>query len=95
MAIGFEFEFTTVVLVVMRLVVFGLALGITVTSFRAYNRAGTDRLESAFIGFAFISMGVALTTLGAHIESWELAFRIVETIPFMIGFSMLYFAMYR
>lgn len=83
------------VLSLLRLVVFALALGLTLISFQAYNARGSKRLESAFIGFAFISMGVALTSLRTQIADIETIFQIAETIPFIIGFSMLYLSLYR
>lgn len=83
------------VLALMRLVVFALALGLTLISFQAYRQKRSDRLEAAFIGFAFISMGVALTSLRAQFTVWTTPFKIVETIPFIVGFSMLYVSLYR
>lgn len=84
------------VLAVMRLVVFGLSLGLTLISFQAYrNRPNDDRLESAFIGFAFLSMGVAMTALRTHLDAWVIYFQMVETIPFIVGFGMLYLSLYR
>jgi len=52
------------------------------------------------IGFAFVSMGVAtssiITQLGADAtEIVRLFFRMAETIPFIVGFSMLYLSLYR
>lgn len=46
------------VLLLARLVVFGMALGLTLISFQAYRKQETERLQYAFLGFAFISMGV-------------------------------------
>ena len=54
-----------IVLTLMRFVVFGLSLGLTLISFQAYTKKQTDRLQYAFIGFAFISMGVAVGALVA------------------------------
>lgn len=88
-------ELSTAVLLLLRLVLFGLALGLTVISFQAYRENGGKRLESAFVGFAFISMGVAMTTISDQVEALPLLFSIVETIPFIIGFSMLYVSLYR
>lgn len=83
-------------LAVLRLAVFALSLGLTLISFQAYrSRPNSQRLESAFIGFAFLSMGVALTALRTNIAEWNLVFQIVETIPFIIGFGMLYVSLYR
>jgi hypothetical protein len=89
------------VLTLMRLAVFGLTLGITLISFQAYRKRGTERLQYAFMGFAFISMGVAvssvITQLGvASAGAITLAlFQMAETIPFIIGFAMLYVSLYR
>ena len=88
------------VLLVMRFTVFGLALGITIISFQAYQQRGTQRLQYAFLGFAFISMGVAIssviTQLGAGAsELVRTFFQLAEAVPFIIGFSMLYVSLYR
>jgi len=87
-------------LLLLRFVVFGLALGITIVSFQAYRQRRTKRLQYAFLGFAFISMGVAITSvitqLGSNTDPLVgVFFQMVETIPFIIGFSMLYLSMYR
>jgi len=89
-----------IVLTLMRFTVFGLTLGITLISFQAYQKKRTERLQYAFVGFAFISMGVAIssviTQLGADAEELILLFfQMVETVPFIIGFSMLYLSLYR
>lgn len=88
------------VLVLMRFIVFGLTLGITLISFQAYQKRQTDRLQYAFLGFAFISMGVAIssviTQFGADAsELVRIFFQMAETIPFIIGFSMIYLSLYR
>jgi len=89
------------VLVVMRLVVFALTLGITLISFQAYRKKPSDRLQYAFMGFAFISMGVAITSvitqlgIGNAEELVRIFFGMTETIPFIIGFTMLYLSLYR
>ena len=89
------------VLVIMRLAVFGLTLGITLISFQAYRKRPSDRLQYAFMGFAFISMGVAvssvITQLGidSAAEIVRIFFGMTETIPFIIGFTMLYLSLYR
>jgi hypothetical protein len=84
-----------IALSVMRLVLFGLALGLTLISFQAYTKKQTDRLQYAFIGFAFISMGVALMTLTTQLTETLILFQLVITIPFIIGFSMLYVSLFR
>ena len=88
-------------LVVMRLAVFGLTLGITLISFQAYQKRPSDQLQYAFLGFAFISMGVAVTSVITQLgvngasELVRIFFGMTETIPFIIGFSMLYVSLYR
>lgn len=84
-----------VLLMGMRLIVFGLALGLTMISFQAYQQNPTNRLETAFIGFAFLSMGIALTTLRSQAGQLQVFFELVETVPLIIGFSMFYVSLYR
>lgn len=86
----------------MRLVLFGLALGLTIISYQSYSDRGSKRLESAFIGFAFISMGLAVSTLNSQLWSSVATedvvfyfFQIAEVIPFIVGFAMLYVSLYR
>lgn len=94
---------THMLLVLMRLVMFALALGLTVISYQAYSERGSKRLESAFIGFAFVSMGMGVSTLNSQISFGMnqiggltfMVFQIVETIPFILGFAMLYLSLYR
>jgi hypothetical protein len=88
-------QLATLLLMVLRLAVFALALGLTLISFQSYRARQSKRLESAFIGFAFLSMGVGLTTMSTQVPGWETLFGIVETIPFIIGFGMLYLSLYR
>jgi len=47
------------------------------------------------LGLTFISMGAAMTTLNAQLGATPIAFDIAETIPFIIGFAMLYPSPYR
>ena len=84
-----------ILLVGLRLVVFALAGGITLISFQAYQQKQSDRLESAFIGFAFISMGVAVAMLGTYSDANRVLFDIAEVVPFIIGFAMLWRSLYR
>lgn len=85
-----------VVLALMRLILFGLAILLTVISFQAYTQQKSQRLEFAFIGFAFISMGTALSNLTVQVNTVDQElFLIAETIPFIIGFAMLYLSLYR
>ncbi|MFB6162413.1 MAG: hypothetical protein ABEJ86_03105 [Halococcoides sp.] len=89
------------VLVIMQLVVFGLSLGITVISFQAYRDTGSERLQYAFIGFAFLSMGVALGNVFTQIgtmtgsELTKIFFQTTRTVPFAVGFAALYVSLYR
>jgi len=88
-------------LVLMRMVVFGLTLGITLISFQAYRKRPSERLQYAFVGFAFISMGVAVTSVITQLSTSQTGpladvfFQMAETIPFIIGFAMLYVSLYR
>jgi hypothetical protein len=89
------------VLILMRLVLFGLSLGLTLISFQAYAKRQTERLQYAFIGFAFISMGIAVTNLTTQVgvdgtlgRTLHLL-RIAETVPFIVGFVMIYLSLYR
>jgi hypothetical protein len=89
------------VLVLVRLVLFGLSLGLTLISFQAYTKRPSERLQYAFIGFAFISMGIAVTNLTTQVAldgdlgSTLHLLQIAETIPFIIGFVMIYLSLYR
>ena len=88
------------VLLVMRFAMFGLSLGLTVISFQAYRKRPSQRLQYAFLGFAFLSMGVAvssvITQLGADSsELVRLFFQMTGALPLIIGFSMLYVSLYR
>ncbi len=89
------------VLILMRLVLFGLSLGLTLISFQAYSKRGSERLQYAFIGFAFISMGIAVTNLttqvavGGELGRTLYLLQIVETVPFIVGFVMIYLSLYR
>jgi len=82
---------------VLRLVMFALALGLTVISFQAYRQQQSDRLEQAFIGFAFVSMGTAVMVLSARAAGagdFGLMLNVAETVPFIVGFGMLYRSLY-
>lgn len=79
----------------LQLVLFALALGLTLISFQAYRQNRTKRLEFAFIGFAFISMGVAVAAIVEQVGQAGVFFDIAETVPFIVGFAMLYLSLYR
>ncbi|MDZ7747248.1 MAG: hypothetical protein U5K28_12430 [Halobacteriales archaeon] len=91
-----------IVLLLLRLILFGFSLGLTLISFRAYRRNRTDRLKLAFIGFAFISMGVAvmsLTTqllLSAREYGIEIfvSLEVVGALLLCVGFGALYYSLY-
>ncbi len=89
------FDVMWILLAVMRLLLFGLALGLTLISYQAYAYKQTRQLKFAFVGFAFVSMGVALTTVLTQFRATTPAFQVLETIPFIVGFCMLYLSMYR
>jgi hypothetical protein len=89
------------VLILLRLTLFGLSLGLTLISFQAYAKRQSERLQFAFIGFAFISMGVAMTNLttqvsvGGGLSREILLLQMAETVPFIVGFVMIYLSLYR
>ena len=89
------------VLILLRLTLFGLSLGLTLISFQAYLKRQSERLQFAFIGFAFMSMGVAVTNLTTQVSvggglGRELLFlQMAETVPFIVGFVMIYISLYR
>ena len=89
------------VLILLRLTLFGLSLGLTLISFQAYLKRQSERLQSAFIGFAFMSMGVAVTNLTTQVSVGEglgrelLLLQMAETVPFIVGFVMIYLSLYR
>ncbi|PSP39887.1 hypothetical protein BRC71_00180 [Halobacteriales archaeon QH_7_65_31] len=93
---------TGIVLLVLRLVLFGLSLGLTLISFRAYRTDGTTRLRYAFVGFAFVSMGVAVTSLttqlllSARAPATDLFVGLQATgaLLFCVGFGALYYSLY-
>ncbi|MDX1747990.1 MAG: hypothetical protein R3324_18820, partial [Halobacteriales archaeon] len=70
-------------------------------SFQAYTQKGSERLQYAFIGFSFMSMGVAVTNLTTQLSAEGSAgeslvyFQMAESVPFIIGFAMIYVSLYR
>lgn len=92
-AIGIEPIWLLVTL--LRVVLLGLALGMTLISYRAFARRRTPQLKYAFVGFAFVSMGVAVSMLLTQLRLTMPSVQALETIPFIIGFAMLYLSMYR
>ncbi|MEF8801892.1 MAG: hypothetical protein V5A38_09475 [Halolamina sp.] len=84
-----------IILALMRLVMFSLAMGLTLISFQSYRQQQTTRLEYAFIGFAFISMGTGVMTLNSQFEVISTLMSIAQAVPFIVGFSMLYVSLYR
>ena len=86
---------TSSVLVGLRLIGFLLALGLTLISFQAFRENQTKTLELAFIGFAFISMAMALGSLWTPVNSMSQLLAIAETLAFIVGFAMLYLSLYR
>ena len=88
-------ELTEALLMLMQMAVFALSLGLTLISFQSYRQRKSKRLESAFIGFAFLSMGVGLTTINSQLSDPMTLFYVIETVPFIVGFGMLYVSLYR
>jgi len=88
-------DYLQIVLTALWMVIFALTTGLTLISFQSYRRTRSKRLESAFVGFAFLSMGVAMTNLSIQFDVWTTAHRIAQTVPFIVGFSMLYVSLYR
>jgi len=82
------------VLLGLRLVLLVLSLGLTLISFEAYRQNGTRRLEYAFVGFACVSIGVAVTALAEELAAGA-TLRIAATVPFIAGFGALYASLYR
>jgi len=92
--IATQMSLASLVLLALRLVLLALTLGLTLISFTAYRREGTRRLEYAFVGFAFVSIGVALTVLAEQLRVGDV-FNIGATLPFVVGFAALYLSLYR
>ncbi|WP_247001428.1 DUF7521 family protein [Halosolutus gelatinilyticus] len=88
-------DLTAAVLMLLQMTVFALSLGLTLISFQSYRQRQSKRLESAFIGFAFLSMGVGLTTITSQLSDPMTLFYVAETVPFIVGFGMLYVSLYR
>lgn len=88
-------EIVDAVLMLLQMAVFALSLGLTLISFQSYKQRESKRLESAFIGFAFLSMGVGLTTITSQFPDPPTVFYVAETVPFIVGFGMLYVSLYR
>ena len=40
-------------------------------------------------------MGVGLTTITSQVSGFQTLFDIVENVPFIVGFGMLYLSLYR
>jgi hypothetical protein len=77
-------------LVVSGVAVVALARAVTAISYRAYQRTGTEYLQTASVGFAVITVGVFIE--GVLFELLELnlaAVHIVESIAIEIGLLIL------
>lgn len=85
-----------ILLLTAHLIVFGIALTITITSLRAYLDDHTPYLRNVFIGFAFITVGVSFDDVLRHIfELDTVILELAETVPLMLGFGFLFIALYR
>ena len=81
----------------------GFSLGLTLISFRAYRDSGTDRLKYAFVGFASISMGVAVTSLTTQLlfaardptDGLFIGLQVAGATLFCVEFGELYYSLYR
>ncbi len=87
---------------VMKLLLFGLRLllillvvGLGYVSFRTYYDNPSDRLATVFLGFAFISMAVAGSTVVGAIDRLGPAIKVLGLLAYTVGFSMFYLALYR
>lgn len=79
-----------VLLAVSRVAVLGLALAVTVISYRAYQRTGAQYLRTASVGFAVISFGVFVEGVLFELLELDLAVvHIVESVAIGIGFVIL------
>ena len=91
-----------IVLLLLRLVLLGFSLGLTLISFRAYRDSASERLQYAFIGFAFISMGVAVTSLTTQLlfaardptTGLFIGLQVAGATLFCVGFGALYYSLY-
>jgi hypothetical protein len=74
-----------------RLVALGLALGISLTSYRTYRRTGASTFGFTMIGFAFVTLGLAVESLLLGRVALTLTeIHAVESLFFAIGFVALY-----
>lgn len=83
------------IVLLAHLTIIALGTGLGFNSYHAYCRQGTSRLAAAAVGFAFLTMGIAGLTLTTWVEEWELALKLFELSAWIMGFSMLYIALYR
>ncbi|RNJ25708.1 DUF7521 family protein [Halosegnis longus] len=91
-----------IVLLLLRLVLLGFSLGLTLISFRAYRDNRTERLKYAFVGFASISTGVAVTSLTTQLlfaardptTGLFVGLQVAGAALFCVGFGALYYSLY-
>lgn len=84
-----------VILFMLRILLILLVVGLGFVSFRAYYRNPTDRLATVFLGFAFISMAAAGSTVTGVLESIGPPLKALGLIAYSVGFGMFYLALYR
>lgn len=83
-------QWVRLLLVASRLAVLGLALAVTVVSYRAYRRTQTRYLRTASIGFGVISIGVFIEGLLFEVLELNLALvHVVESVAIGVGFLIL------
>lgn len=82
------------VLLILDVLAMAVALGITAISFRAYRRTRSQTYQLAFLGFLFLSGGIASEAVLFRAGTLPLtAVHTVETLLFLIGFSALYLSL--
>lgn len=81
---------TTMVLVLVRLVVLGLGLLITLYSVKAYRRTRERYMRDAALGFGVITLGVFIEGVLFEFGGLDLAIvHIVESVAIGLGFLIL------
>lgn len=79
----------------LRVLLILLVVGLGFVSFRAYYRNPSDQLATVFLGFAFISMAVAGSTVIGVLDTIESVVKVLGLVAYTVGFSMFYLALYR
>lgn len=89
-------DIATTVLVVARLLLFGLGAVITAISFRAYRRTGARYMRDASVGFGIMTVGVFIEGVLYEIAGFPLvSVHIVETVAIGLAFIILLVSLHR